>query len=337
MSRYQPPFTLTVDMLNKVVEIGELMGHWAAQSGRASPLLRKENRIRTIQASLAIEHNSLTRDQVTAVMEGKRVLAPEKDIQEVRNAILAYEKLPAWKPSHLKDLLDAHHLLMAGLVDHPGQLRCEDVGVYRGKKLVHMAPPASQVPRLIDDLLHWIKNTDIHPLIASAVFHYEFEFIHPFLDGNGRMGRLWQTVILSKWRSELAWLPIETLIHFQQTHYYKILGQCDKASDCTPFVEFMLKNMIEALREGLSVPTLLSEEMSEEMSEETDEPLTELEEAVIRCVTENPQATAKAIAEETGVSGRTIERQLRALQQKGKLQRIGPTKGGFWRVITQAR
>jgi len=187
MSRYQPPFTITPSILNQVIEIGELLGHWAAHSGRTSPLLRKENRIRTIQASLAIEHNSLTTGQVTAIMDGKRVLAPEKDIQEVRNAILAYEKLPDWKPWRLNDLLSAHRVLMSGLVDNPGKLRQGDVGVYRGTQLVHMAPPASQMQRLINDLLCWLEQTDIHPLIASSVFHYEFEFIHPFSDGNGRM------------------------------------------------------------------------------------------------------------------------------------------------------
>jgi Fic family protein len=258
MSRYQPPFSITPSILNQVVEIGELLGHWAAHSGRTSPLLRKENRIRTIQASLAIEHNSLTTGQVTAIMEGKRVLAPEKDIQEVRNAILAYEKLPEWKPWKLKDLLSAHRLLMIGLVDNPGKLRNGDVGVYRGNQLVHMAPPASQMNRLIDDLLAWLKQTDLHPLIANSVFHYEFEFIHPFSDGNGRMGRLWQTLILSQWRAELAWLPVETLIHFKQTRYYQILGQCDRASDCTAFVEFMLQNMADALREGIGMPSVMS-------------------------------------------------------------------------------
>ena len=214
MSTYQPPFTVTPLILNQVIEIGELMGHWAAMAGRISPLLRKENRIRTIQASLAIEHNSLTKDQVTALMDGKRILAPAKDIQEVRNAILAYEKMSEWKSEKLSDLLQAHQVLMMGLVDNPGQLRSGNVGVYLEKQLIHMAPPVSQVLRLMNDLLDWLKTTELHPLIAGAVFHYEFEFIHPFADGNGRMGRLWQTLILSEWRSELAWLPVETLIHY---------------------------------------------------------------------------------------------------------------------------
>jgi hypothetical protein len=188
MSHYQPPFSITPAILNLVVEIGELLEHWSAQTGRASPFCEKENRIRTIQASLAIEHNSLSTDQVTALVEGKRVLAPAKDIQEVRNALLAYEKMPTWKSHRLTDLLTAHRTLMIGLVDNPGQLRDGDVGIYRDTRLVHMAPPASQVERLINELLLWLKVTDIHPLIAGAVFHYEFEFIHPFADGNGRNG-----------------------------------------------------------------------------------------------------------------------------------------------------
>lgn len=325
MSRYQPPFTITSSVLNQVVEIGELLGLWAAHSGRTSPLLRKENRIRTIQASLAIEHNSLTTGQVTAIMDGKRVLAPEKDIQEVRNAILAYEQLSSWKSWKLNDLLSAHRILMAGLVDNPGMLRKGDVGVYRGSQLVHMAPPASQMNRLMDDLLGWLKETDLHPLIASSVFHYEFEFIHPFSDGNGRMGRLWQTLILSHWRPELAWLPVETLIHFQQARYYKILGECDRASDCTAFIEFMLQNIAEALREGIAAPLAMSEEMSEKMSEK--------ESSILQLLTVQPKMTTAMLASVLGVTPRTVERYISTLQMKGKLKREGAKKGGSWQVM----
>lgn len=325
MSRYQPPFTITSSVLNQVVEIGELLGLCAAHSGRTSPLLRKENRIRTIQASLAIEHNSLTTGQVTAIMDGKRILAPEKDIQEVRNAILAYEQLSSWKPWKLNDLLSAHRILMAGLVDNPGMLRKGDVGVYRGSQLVHMAPPASQMNRLMDDLLGWLKETDLHPLIASSVFHYEFEFIHPFSDGNGRMGRLWQTLILSHWRPELAWLPVETLIHFQQARYYKILGECDRASDCTAFIEFMLQNIAEALREGIAAPLAMSEKMSEEMSEK--------ESSILQLLTVQPKMTTAMLASVLGVTPRTVERYISTLQMKGKLKREGAKKGGSWQVM----
>ena len=332
MGEYQPPFTVTPLILNQVIEVGELMGHWAVMAGRASPLLRKENRIRIIQASLAIEHNSLSADQVTALMEGKRVLAPAKDIQEVRNAILAYEKMSEWKSHQLSDLLNAHQILMAGLVDNPGRLRSGNVGVYREKQLIHMAPPASQLPRLIDELLYWLKATEIHPLIAGAVFHYEFEFIHPFADGNGRMGRLWQTLILSEWRAELAWLPVETLIHYRQDRYYQVLGQCDRQSNCTAFIEFILGNMICALKEGLAQSPTLSEEMSEEMSEEIRPGLTDIEQRILQLLSSQPTRTAKSLADECGISARTVERYLKALRQKGKLQRTGAKKGGAWRV-----
>ena len=329
MSTYQPPFTVTPLILNQVIEIGELMGHWPAMAGRISPLLRKENRIRTIQASLAIEHNSLTTEQVTALMEGKRILAPAKDIQEVRNAILAYEKMSEWKSERLSDLLQAHQILMMGLVDNPGQLRSGNVGVYREKQLIHMAPPASQVLRLMNDLLGWLKTTELHPLIAGAIFHYEFEFIHPFADGNGRMGRLWQTLILREWRSELAWLPVETLIHYQQDRYYQVLGQCDRQSSCTPFIEFILENIIFALQEGLGKSSALSEEMSEEMSPD----LLDIEKRILQILSNQPGRSAKSIADECEISARTVERYLKALQLKGKLQRVGATKGGLWRVI----
>ncbi len=329
MSTYQPPFVITPLILNQVIEIGELMGNWAAMAGRASPLLRKENRIRTIQASLAIEHNSLTTEQVTALMEGKRILAPAKDIQEVRNAILAYEKMSEWKSERLSDLLQAHQILMMGLVDNPGQLRSGNVGVYREKQLIHMAPPASQVLRLMNDLLGWLKTTELHPLIAGAIFHYEFEFIHPFADGNGRMGRLWQTLILREWRSELAWLPVETLIHYQQDRYYQVLGQCDRQSSCTPFIEFILENIISALQEGLGKSSALSEEMSEEMSPD----LLDIEKRILQILSNQPGRSAKSIADECEISARTVERYLKALQLKGKLQRVGATKGGLWRVI----
>ena len=332
MSRYQPPFSITPTVLNLVVEIGELLGHWSAKRGQTSPLLRKENRIRTIQASLAIEHNSLSMEQVTALLEGKRVLAPAKDIQEVRNAIRAYELMPGWHKANISDLLAAHKTLMIGLVDSPGVLRSGNVGIYRGTQVVHMAPPATQVPRLIADLISWLEQTDLHPLIASSVFHYEFEFIHPFADGNGRMGRLWQTLILSQWRQELAWLPVETLIHHQQERYYEILGLCDKTSDCTLFVTWMLQNVVAALKEGLETSFVVSEEMSEEMSEEIDAKLIEQEVSILRLLTATPDLTARALAEILGISARTVERYLQGLQAKGKLIRTGAKKGGRWLV-----
>lgn len=198
MSRYQPPLTITPAILSLAEQIGETLGRWALTTeGEFSPKLRRSNRIRTIQASLAIETNTLTVAQVTAVLEGKRVLGLPREIQEVRNAFAAYEHLSHWQPSALNDLLAAHGVLMSGLLDDAGHFRSGGVGIYRGDTLMHMAPPANRVGVLMQDLLDWLARGELHPLVASCVFHYEFEFIHPFADGNGRLGRLWQTLILS--------------------------------------------------------------------------------------------------------------------------------------------
>lgn len=251
MSRYQPPLTLTSTMLALVAQISEQVGRLSARhEATLTPQLRRGNRIRTIQASLAIENNTLSVEQVTAVLDGRRVLGLPREIQEVRNAFAAYEAMPGWQPVLREHLLKAHALLMHGLIDDAGQFRRTGVGIYREQKLVHMAPPASRVTILVDDLLSWLSSTDLHPLLASCVFHYEFEFIHPFADGNGRMGRLWQTLILSRWRPVLAWLPVETVIREQQEAYYAALSAADQRSEATPFVEFMLQALHQALLDG---------------------------------------------------------------------------------------
>ncbi|MHC5347638.1 Fic family protein [Metapseudomonas furukawaii] len=251
MKRYQPPLTLTPQMLALVAEISEQVGRLTAQRSEAlTPQLRRGNRIRTIQASLAIENNTLSVEQVTAVLDGKRVLGLPREIQEVRNAFAAYDAMPGWQPQRQADLLAAHELLMQGLIDDAGRYRQGGVGIYREGRLLHMAPPASRVASLMQDLLRWLGASDWHPLIASCVFHYEFEFIHPFADGNGRMGRLWQTLILSQWRPVLAYLPVETVIRDQQESYYTALAAADQAAEATPFVEFMLAALRQALQEA---------------------------------------------------------------------------------------
>jgi Fic family protein len=259
MPAYQPPFQITPVILTLVADISEQLGRWSAVLDHVDealvPELRRGNRLRTIQASLAIEHNSLSLEQVTAVLEGKRVLGLPREIQEVRNAFAAYEQLPSFQPYKLKHVLTAHGQLMFGLVDDAGQWRHSGVGIYRDKQLMHMAPPASQVPRLMGDLLAWLETMPVHPLVASCVFHYEFEFIHPFSDGNGRMGRLWQTLILSQWKAELAYLPVETVIRHQQAQYYAALSAADKASDATGFVEYMLKALLSAMQEVVEAPS----------------------------------------------------------------------------------
>lgn len=251
MSRYQPPLTLTTRILALIAEISEQIGQLSAVGdSRQTPQLRRGNRIRTIQASLAIENNTLSIEQVTAVLAGQRVLGLPREIQEVRNAFATYEAMPGWRPGNRSDLLRAHKLLMHGLIDDCGQFRQAGVGIYRGDQLVHMAPPPSRVGHLMDDLLAWLGGSDWHPLIISCVFHYEFEFIHPFADGNGRMGRLWQTLILSQWRPVLAYLPVEAVILEQQDAYYAALSAADQMAESTPFVEFMLQALSLALAEA---------------------------------------------------------------------------------------
>jgi Fic family protein len=249
VKNYEVPFHASAKIIELIADISELLGVWSASmKGKLTPKLRRINQIRSIQASLAIENNTLTLEQVTAILEGKRVLGLPREIQEVRNAFATYEKMDRWQSSSLKDLLAAHKILMKGLIDAPGCFRESSVGIYRGKKLVHMAPPASRVSILMNDLLDWLGRTDFHPLIVSCVFHYEFEFIHPFVDGNGRMGRLWQTLILSRWQPIFASLPVETVVHKKQQKYYKALGDANEAGSATPFVEFMLQAVYDSMK-----------------------------------------------------------------------------------------
>ena len=247
MSHYHPPFDITSDILHLVEEIGEALGRWSVLEKQDSPQLRLRSRIRTIQASLEIENNTLNLDQITALLEGKRVLGSPREIQEVRNAFVAYDKMKQWQADSCDHLREAHAVLMAGLVDYPGQFRTRGVGIYRDHKLVHMAPPASQLLRLMTELFNWLKSKAVHPLIASCVFHYEFEFIHPFVDGNGRVGRLWQTLILSQWKPTLAYLPVETVIRDQQAGYYQALIDSDHTANSTPFIRFMLQTLLTAI------------------------------------------------------------------------------------------
>ena len=245
---YQPPFTITSSIVSLVADISQRIGHLSALETAARTLnLRRINRIRTIQGSLAIEGNTLSQEQITAILEGKRVIAPPREIQEVRNAIKAYDLFKQWQPGAKKDLLAAHQMLMSGLLDELGQFRSGGVGVMAGQSVVHLAPPASRVPELMQDLLRWLETTTEHSLIASSVFHYEFEFIHPFADGNGRMGRLWQTLILSKWNPLFAHIPVESLVHQHQQEYYAALNASTQQTDSAVFIEFMLSMVLKAV------------------------------------------------------------------------------------------
>ena len=248
---YQPPYNLTTTIVRQVAAIGEALGRLSAQWERGGDLrLRRANRIRSVQGSLAIEGNTLTEAQITAILDGRRVIAPPREIQEVRNALAAYDRLAAWRPEREADLLAAHGVLMSGLLDEAGAWRRGGVGVMAGDRVIHMAPQAHRVPGLMLDLLGWLAATDEHPLIASSVFHYEFEFIHPLTDGNGRIGRLWQTLILSRWQPVFADLPVESLIHAHQAEYYQAIQDATAGADSAPFIEFMLRMIHDALKAG---------------------------------------------------------------------------------------
>jgi Fic family protein len=334
---YAPPLTLTPALLSQVAAIAEALGRWSArQDALPSPRLRRENRIHTIQASLAIEQNSLSLEQVTALFDGQRVIGPARDIQEVRNAITAYDALPRWDPSNPQHLLEAHGLLMAGLIDAPGRFRSGGVGIYRGDQLVHMAPPAARVPDLVNDLLTWLAASAWHPLLVSCVAHYELEFIHPFTDGNGRLGRLWQTLILSRWNPLLAWLPIEEVIRSRQQGYYESLGQADQLGDLEPFVAYQLEAIHDALRSEMS-SEIRSEKGSELASEMAAEigatPGTAIDAVILRDLATEPTLSARRLAERLQLSQRAVEKHLAALQQKGRLLRHGSPRAGHWQVL----
>lgn len=249
---YSPPITITSTILNLVAHISEQVGRLSVLSANADLRLRRIARIRTIQGSLAIEGNTLNEAQITAILNGKPVIAPMREVQEVKNALSAYEKFEHWRANCEADLLSAHAALMMGLVEEAGRYRSGGVGVMSGKTVIHMAPPANQVPRLMHDLIHWLANTDHHPLISSAVFHYEFEFIHPFSDGNGRLGRLWQSKILSEWHPIFANMPVESMVYAHQANYYAAIAQSTAKTDNAPFVEFMLCMIQDTLEQHIS-------------------------------------------------------------------------------------
>ena len=245
---YQPPYTITPAILNLVAQISETVGRMSVVNDTAKALrLRRINRIRTIRGSLAIEGNTLSEDQITAILDGKRVLAPPREIQEARNAIAAYDHLEKWRPGVEANLLKAHKTLMAGLIDQAGVYRRGGVGVLAGDQVIHVAPQAARVPGLMTELLGWLAASEEHPLITSSVFHYEFEFIHPFADGNGRTGRLWQTLILTRWNPLFADVPVESLVHVHQSAYYRALQESTTQTDSAPFIEFMLRMILDAV------------------------------------------------------------------------------------------
>lgn len=254
----KPPYEITHKILKLIASVSEKTGEVNAIHLNKPPAeLRRKNRIKTIQSSLEIEGNTLTVDQITDLLDNRKVLAPQKDILEVKNAIRVYNQLHKFKVYNLKSLCKAHEILMKGLIENPGKLRTTSVGIVRGKDIAHVAPPGKMVRSLMNDLFNYLKNDSDLILIKSCVFHYELEFIHPFLDGNGRIGRLWQTMILKEYSPVFEFLPVETLIKEQQQNYYNVLEKSDILGNSTVFIEFMLEIIQDALSDLLKVQNII--------------------------------------------------------------------------------
>lgn len=250
----KPPYEITPEILKLIVSVSEKIGEVNAKYlVKQNPTLRKQNKIKTIHSSLSIEGNTLSEEQITAILENKRVVGPQKDITEVLNTLEVYDNLSSLKYQSEKDFLKAHKLLMKNLIEYPGTYRKKGVGIVKGGKIEHIAPPYQNVPFLMKDLFEYLKDKSEISLIKSCVFHYEMEFIHPFMDGNGRMGRLWQTLILMSEYKLFEFLPFETLISKNQEEYYKVLLVCDKEGKSTNFISYMLQiidNSLSSLLEN---------------------------------------------------------------------------------------
>ena len=326
MNQYQPPFKITSKVIDYISRISEKIGEInSLENSPHQVKLRKENRIKTIHSSLAIENNSLTIEQITAIIDGKRVLGSPNEIQEVKNAVQTYELLLKLNPYDEKDLLKAHSLMMQDLVSNNGKYRNEGVGIFDGNQVVHLAPPADRVPLLMADLFNWLKTSDVHPLIKSCVFHYEFEFIHPFQDGNGRMGRLWQTVILKEWKEVFAWIPVETLIKENQSEYYNALNSSDKEADSSSFIEFMLSLLLKTIEEIIETEKKVTAKVSVKV--------TVNQQKILDVIKENPFVTQEELAQIFGLSRKSIIQNMKKLQENGLLKRVGADKNGRWEVV----
>ena len=322
MKNKKPPFEITNTMIDYVAEIAELVGRLTSTNQLSSnPTLRRSNRIRTIHGSLAIEQNTLSLEQVTAVLNGKHVLAPPKDIAEVKNAYEIYERLDELDPYSVDDLLTAHGIMTRELVDESGMFRTRPVGVVDQEgRVLHFGTLPQYVPDLVMELLDWVKNSDVHMLIRSCVFHYEFELIHPFADGNGRVGRLWHTLLLSKWNPAFAWLPVESIIHDRQQEYYAAINASNDAGESTVFIEFMLSAIKASLIDAINA--------RDDVSDGAMDKATMRWKQIEKFLETHPYIMNADVRALCGVSAATANRILAGLAAEGKLVKY--REGGHW-------
>lgn len=322
MRNRKPPFEITNQMIDYVAEIAELVGKLSAVSSlSANPTLRRSNRIKTIHGSLAIEQNTLSLEQVTAVLNGKHILAPPKDIAEVKNAYEIYERLDELDPYSADDLLTAHGIMTRGLVEESGMFRTRPVGVVDSEgHVLHFGTLPQYIPDLVMELLDWAKTSEVHMLIRSCVFHYELELIHPFTDGNGRMGRLWHTLLLSKWNPAFAWLPVESIIHDRQQEYYAAINASNDAGESTVFIEFMMSAIKVSLIEAINT--------SNEMSVEKIDKATLRWNKIQEYLKTHDYIMNADVRELCGVSAATANRILSSFVEERKLSKY--REGGHW-------
>ena len=329
MRNKQPPFEITNQMIDYVAEIAELVGNLNVTNRlTANPTLRRSNRIRTIHGSLAIEQNTLSLEQVTAVLNGKRVLAPPKDIAEVKNAYEIYERLDELDPYSVDDLLIAHGIMTRGLVEESGMFRTRPVGVVDSEgHVLHFGTLPQYVPDLVMELLEWAKTSEVHMLIRSCVFHYELELIHPFADGNGRVGRLWHTLLLSKWNPLFAWLPVESIIHHRQQEYYDAINASNNAGESTPFIGFMLSAIKASLIEAIN--------LNDEVSDVKIDKATLRWNKIQEYLQTHDYIMNADVRELCGVSAATANRILVSLARKGEIIKYHEVGHWVYRISEQ--
>ena len=330
-SNYKPPFSISDKTIDLIGEISAQMERFAIRMEQEDGLLlRKINRIKSIQGSLAIEGNTLDAEQISAILEGKPVIGTVREIQEARNALKTYDAFTTFEAYKQADLLRAHGLLMESLVDNPGKYRRGNVGVFAGDKPIHIAPPADRVPSLMDDLFAWLTTSTNHLLIKSCVFHYEFEFIHPFMDGNGRMGRLWQSILLAKLHPIFEYLPVENMVFKNQQLYYKAINDSTLGADCGVFVEFMLGEILNTLksRQGEPLEKVNDVGVNVGVNEEL--------ERVLGLIKQFPGINANQLAKQRpDKTKRTIERHLALLKVNDRIEFKGAPKSGGYYLKTE--
>ncbi|SFV59694.1 Fic family protein [hydrothermal vent metagenome] len=311
-------------MLSLATAIGEALTKLEYEEKRIiTPKLRKKNRIKTIAATLEIEGNFIGEEKITALIDGKRVVGTYEEILEVEGAIKAYKAFETYRYDHLEDLLYAHKLLMHGILKNAGNFRSINVGVGNLDGVSHIAPPYDKVLTLIQDLFNWLRESDEHLLIKSCVFHYEFEFIHPFSDGNGRIGRLWQSVILYHWRKVFSVIPTESIIYAHQEAYYRALEEAGICGESTPFIEFMLEVILETIQK-----------VGNRVGNRVGNFLTNNQKNILKEIKSNPKISAQKLSEHIGISKRKIEENIAKLKDIGLLQRVGGTRG-YWEVLDE--